>query len=52
MGSQKPLAAVQHRGIDRRVGYDGLTPLDAASRSEADELVCRLRRQGATSAPK
>jgi uncharacterized protein len=32
------------------VGHDGLTPLDAASRSEADSLVAWLRRQGAGSA--
>jgi uncharacterized protein len=34
------------------VGYDGLTPLDAAIRSGAEELVHWLRQQGAASASK
>jgi hypothetical protein len=36
------------RGADLNwVGYDGLTPLDAARRSGAEELAAWLRRQGA-----
>jgi len=39
------------RGADLNwVGYDGLTPLDAAVRSRARELVVRLRDRGARSA--
>jgi hypothetical protein len=32
------------------VGWDDLTPLDAAARSEADDVVVWLRSLGATSA--
>jgi uncharacterized protein len=39
------------RGADLNwVGYDGLTPFDAATRSGADELVEWLRDRGARSA--
>jgi ankyrin repeat protein len=48
------LAAAQHlleRGADLNwVGHDGLTPLDAASRSGADEVVAWLRGHAAGSA--
>jgi hypothetical protein len=51
-GGQQPAAAfLLGRGADRDwIGYDGLTPLDAAARSEADDLVDWLRTRGATSA--
>ena len=40
------------RGADLNwIGYDGLTPIGAASRSGAGELVEWLRGQGATAEP-
>jgi hypothetical protein len=53
-GGQQPAAAfLLERGADRDwIGYDGLTALDAAARSEAEDLVDWLRTQGAASATK
>jgi ankyrin repeat protein len=51
-GGQRPAAEyLLARGADRNwIGYDKLTPLDAARRSEAHELANWLVTQGATSA--
>lgn len=52
-GQRQAAEFLLERGAELNwVGYDGLTPLDAASRSGADQLVHWLRQQGATSAPK
>jgi len=50
-GQQATAAYLLARGADLDwVGYDGLTPLDAARRSEATEVVEWLRSRGARSA--
>jgi hypothetical protein len=51
-GGRQPAAAflLEHGADPDWIGYDGLTPLDAAARSEAGDLVDWLRTQGATSA--
>jgi len=50
-GQRGPADYLLSRGADLNwVGYDGLTPIDAASRSGAAELVEWLRSQGAKSA--
>jgi hypothetical protein len=50
-GGQRPAAAylLQRGGDLNWIGYDELTPLDAAARSGATELVSWLRGQGAKS---
>ncbi|MFG2123553.1 hypothetical protein [Streptomyces sp. NPDC048710] len=49
---QQPLAAnlLEQGGELDRIGYDGLTALDAADRSGHATLVAWLREQGAISA--
>ena len=50
-GQQEAAAYLLERGADLNwVGYDGLTPLDAARRSGAHHLVTWLRDRGARSA--
>ena len=50
-GQRSPAEYLLGRGADLNwVGYDGLTPIDAANRSGAAELVEWLHRQGANSA--
>ena len=50
-GQRRSAEYLLGRGADiNRVGHDGLTPIDAASRSGAEELVEWLRSQGAKSA--
>jgi ankyrin repeat protein len=50
-GQQASAEVLLSRGADLNwIGYDGLTPLDAATRSGAAELVEWLRTQGAKSA--
>lgn len=50
-GQPAPANYLLARGADVNwIGYDGLTPLDAANRNGAAELVDWLRRQGAHSA--
>lgn len=51
-GGQRATAEILlHQGADRDwIGHDGLTPLDAAERSEATELAAWLRASGAASA--
>ena len=51
-GGQRAMAEyLLKRGADLNwVGYDGLSPLDAANRSGAAEVVVWLRSQGAKSA--
>jgi uncharacterized protein len=51
-GGQRATAELLHaRGADRDwVGYDGLTPLDAARRSGAEDVVEWLLQRGARSA--
>jgi len=50
-GQRRPAEYLLRRGAQLNwVGYDGLTPIDAASRSGAAELVEWLRSQGARSA--
>jgi len=50
-GQRGPADYLLSRGADLNwVGYDGLTPIDAASRRGAAELVEWLRSQGAKSA--
>jgi ankyrin repeat protein len=50
-GQRVPAEYLLARGADRNwIGYDGLTPLDAAIRRSAGELVGWLRSQGAKSA--
>jgi ankyrin repeat protein len=49
-GAQVTTAAVLLDGADVNwVGYDGLTPLDAARRAEAPEVMGWLEQQGAVS---
>ena len=46
-GQRRPAEYLLGRGADLNwVGYEGLTPIDAASRSGAAELVDWLRSQG------
>jgi hypothetical protein len=50
-GQRRPAEYLLERGADvNRVGYDGLTPLDAAVRSEAHELAAWVRSVGGVSA--
>ena len=50
-GQRGPAEYLLGRGADLNwIGYNGLTPLDAASRSGAGELVEWLRSHGARSA--
>ena len=50
-GQRPPAEYLLGRGADLNwVGYDGLTPMDAARRSGAGELVEWLRSRGARSA--
>jgi hypothetical protein len=50
-GRQDTAELLLDHGADLNwVGYDGLTPLDAAMRSNATDLADRLRRRGARSA--
>ena len=50
-GPREPADYLLARGADPNwIGYDGLTPLDAAHRSGASELVQWLRSWGARSA--
>jgi hypothetical protein len=50
-GQQSTAELLLDQGADLNwIGYDGLTPLDAAIRSEATELAGWLRRRGALSA--
>jgi ankyrin repeat protein len=51
-GGQRAAAhMLLEHGADRDwIGHDGLTPLDAAERSEATELAAWLRDSGAASA--
>jgi ankyrin repeat protein len=51
-GGQRATARILlEQGADRDwIGHDGLTPLDAAERSEATELAAWLRASGAASA--
>jgi uncharacterized protein len=52
-GQRAPAEYLLDRGADRDwIGYDGLTPLDAAQRSGAEELVNWLSSQGAQCAKK
>jgi uncharacterized protein len=49
-GQRETAELLLERGADVNwVGHDGLTPLDAALRSDADELAGWLRSRGATS---